>query len=216
MRSFREFLIERYGLGQNYNLPNMDDIRDPNVPPIGGFNSFGQRADYGIERSRKTGPLQQVYAQKDSLERLKNLAEQAASAIKNRQSGSVVSGRSMQSDYSSATFPNNNEWLIRLSKKEIIGGSYPQIRQDDLNFATNQGIFTRVNNGGEEYFDFNIKTLGQKMEEIRQLLMVHERDHERTRYRAGIADDAWNKGKDFVKGIVYGQSNLKIPGVTGL
>jgi hypothetical protein len=217
MRSFREFLLE-YDSGSFYSneeLPDTDAPRDPSLAPIGGYTSSAQRASDRIELQRRDGPLKHVFEAQKKLEKFKNLAQQAAASINNRQR--MQGQHSTQSDtYKSAAFHNNNKYVIILSESEILGGTFPRLRPEDLRWGIENQIFSPFNNNGQVYYYFYIKNLYQKIMEVRQLLQAASRDEERTRYRAGIADDAWNRGKDFVKGIVYGQSNLKIPGVTGL
>lgn len=214
MRSFREFLIERQGLNTNYDLPNMDDLRDPNTPPIGGYDSFAQRAGDTIEKQRQSGPLRKLYATKAILDRFANLAEQAASAIDEKHQGASVPRQ--QSFYPTASFYNGNRNILFMSKQDIVGGQYPQIRIADLHWGAQQGIFEAVNQNGQEYYYFYVDKLRNTMNEMRQQLMVYSRGEERIKYRAGIADDAWKRTGNLIKGALYGQSGLKVIGTSGI
>jgi hypothetical protein len=64
MRSFREFLIE-YGVepraASRFNLPNLDDLREPNERPFGGYDSFAQVTQGKIAAERKSGKYANLY-----------------------------------------------------------------------------------------------------------------------------------------------------------
>jgi hypothetical protein len=201
MRSFREFLIE-YGVepraASRFNFPNLDDLREPNERPFGGYDSFAQVTQGKIAAERKSGKYANLYIEKRIVENLGALAEQAASAI---ESNLASSGRT-QAAYANAKWKDNNQKTeILIPRSEVIGGTYPRIRPVDLEFAVKNGIlkttktFVLSNNGmqtGDEYYLLNIMALRRKMEDLKKSLITAEKGNETRIGLAGRADQVLN------------------------
>ena len=78
MRNFREFLIEiaastsappvgRLSQKGYYGFEDMHDLADPERAPVGGWQSYAQKASAEIQKKRKTGPNRELWAAKDIL-----------------------------------------------------------------------------------------------------------------------------------------------------
>ena len=212
MRSFREFFVELTSLGGNYGFPNLDDLRDPNTPPVGGYTSFAQRAGDQIEKRRQDGPLKELYAVKAVLEKFAALAEQVASAIQINQTPGRHS--SQHDNYQTASYYNGDKRVITLAEKEILGGPYPRIRVDDLKWGVQNRIFQSYQNpsNGQTYYYFYTTTLSQKMQQLKEQLKTHGREDQGIMNRAQRADADWNKSADVLKGIFYAPSQHKVIG----
>jgi len=197
MRSFREFLIE-YGVepraASRFNLPNLDDLREPNERPFGGYDSFAQVTQGKIAAERKSGKYANLYIEKRIVENLGALAEQAASAI---ESNLASSGRT-QAAYANAKWKDDNQKTeLLIPRSEVIGGTYPRIRPVDLEFAEKNRILTAtktfvLSNTGmptnDEYYILNVMALRNKMEDLKKSLITAEKGNETRIGLAGRAD----------------------------
>jgi hypothetical protein len=200
MRSFREFLIE-YGVepraASRFNLPNLDDLREPNERPFGGYDSFAQVTQGKIAAERKSGKYANLYIEKRIVENLGALAEQAASAIESN----LASGGRTQAAYANAKWSNAQKTELLIPQSEVIGGTYPRIRPVDLEFAVKNGVlkatktFVLSNTGmptNDEYYILNIMALRNKMEDLKKSLITAEKGNETRIGLAGKADQVLN------------------------
>lgn len=209
MRSFREFLLENTVIGGMFNFPNISDIRDPNLPPVGGYTSFAQRAQYRIEKDKMSGPHKKLFDTQKVLEQFAYLAEQAAASMKIQNNYQSHSDRDT---YSSAKWADNAKTIIQLSEQDIIRGRSPQIRQVDFDWGIQQQIFSPSDDEGKPVFLLNTNVLKQKMLELREQIKVVSREYEKQIYRAGIYDQGWNNAGNVLKRVLYGPSQLKVIG----
>jgi hypothetical protein len=201
MRSFREFLTE-YGVeprsASRFNLPNLDDLRDPNERPFGGYDSFAQVTQGKIAAERKSGKYANLYIDKRILENLGALAEQASSAIESN----LASGGRTQAAYANAKWGNQQKTEILIPQSEVVGGTYPRIRPVDLEFAVKNGILKETKNyvlsntngmpTNDKYYILNVIALRNKMEDLKKQLIGAEKGNETRIGLAGKADQVLN------------------------
>jgi hypothetical protein len=200
MRSFREFLIEYAAeprAASRFNFPNLDDLREPNERPFGGYDSFAQVTQGKIAAERKSGKYANLYIEKRILENLGALAEQAASAIESN----LASGGRTQAAYANAKWGNTQKTELLIPQSEVIGGTYPRIRPVDLEFAVKNGVLKAtktyiLSNTGmptnNEYYLLNIMALRNKMEDLKKSLVTAEKGNETRIGLAGKADQVLN------------------------
>lgn len=205
MRSFREFLIEYAAeprSASKFNFPNLDDLREPNERPFGGYDSFAQVTQGKIAAERKSGKYANLYIDKRILENLAALAEQAAAAI---EEGNKSSGGYIEIAYADAKWGNAQKTQIWIPKSEVIGGTYPRIRPVDLKFASDNKILKVTNTyvlsknkktigtpTDNVYYILDIMALRNKMEDLKKSLVTAEKGNETRIGLAGKADQVLN------------------------
>lgn len=187
MRSFQQFLIEQplqFSRNVSYsgglNIPDFDDAKQK--IPLGGHSNWSQFAQYAIQKRRMEGPYRDLYAWRMSLEKFRNLCNEADAAFRTRQDSTndprakhlqtayphihVDYGPQINGGYPKAV-------LYGFTESEIIGGYFPRVRMQDLRYAIEHGILQKVmTNDGERYnliVENLIKSINETKEKLEQI-----------------------------------------------
>lgn len=193
MRSFRKFL-EEYGMrfnpsmaggtqfSGNFDLPDLKNIHEPGEVPIGGFRNAAQATDAAIQRNK--------YYDKDeflmlgTLEKLKALAENVYAILNFRNQGDQAPQN--VKNYLKASYDHNTQTIHGLLEKEISGGEYPRLRNEEMQRGKELGIiFEEPNERG--VYAISIQALRIQMQKYLKKSKWQHRAH---RGAVGIAGGA--------------------------
>lgn len=177
-----------------FNLPDLQNFYKPGTPPFGGYDSFSAMAQSKMQAHRYSDA--NLYIMRTTLEKFRALAENVYSAIQLRTQqqayGTLVQPKSFQRNYEKASFDPNTQLIHGLPKQEIVGGDYPQLRNEELMRGQKLGVLLPDPAAPSQMWAINIAKLREEMAKLRQQLEGQEYQYKAIDHLAGKADQAFN------------------------
>lgn len=203
MRSFREFLTERYNLGRYYDVggenspfgfPNLDNISNPGEAPPGQEYLTRWMPNRGAEREKlrqdaelaqSEGPIRQLYYEKSVLETAAALVNQIYAMVKNPTDHLTY----RSSVYDGVTYDERLNILKGVPDGALLGGTAPRLKPTDYNLLLSKNIIKQYN----KLNDIHINLLKKEMNELIPKLAQIERSRSLRMAQAQNRDQGWNK-----------------------
>lgn len=215
MRSFREFLNERYlggtydigGTNSPFGFPNLDDIRTPGQAAPGqefltryspNRSAERERLRQDIEISQSDGPIRQLYYEKSVFEKAAALVNQIHAIVKDP--NDHLGHRDKV--YQNVVYDKNYNILRNVPDAALVGGTSPRLKPTEREFLIARNVIK--DNGVTN--DIHINVLKKEMQELIPKLAQIERDRSLRMAQAQNRDQNWNRLGATVRGI--GQRTL--------
>lgn len=209
MRSFREFLEAAATVSQpRQGSLRLDTLQFPDLHRIesddrpGGFGSFSALQQHRIQQYRLSpnNPHRELWAERDVLMVLQNLAQQAASASNMKLSGGDEDTNKY--GYPSARWVDQARTKIELNEKDIQSGTYPRMTTTHFEWAEQNGILKRISGG--DFFELDINAIKERSSKLLEKLKKISTKENRSIYKAQQIDNLLAKGKNLLSLTVSG------------
>jgi hypothetical protein len=193
MRDFLQFLTEQQLPSMRnsaftgfFSLPDLDNSETET--PMGGYKNYSQVSQEILQQRRMSGKYGNLYANKKTLVKFRNLAEEAISAVKLRPDVQDTE-RHMQMAYPNVKYKSAYKVLSGFTESELIGGIYPRLRPSDVDFGVQHGILQVSQTPEGKRYNLIIETLRSIMINLASQLKEVEKKERGFLYGAQKADE---------------------------